>query len=248
MKKAILLTLVCAFVIGQSYGQEPTRLKNRLSSLSFTVSPFSETLKNLSFENLQSMIIDPGRQINMEGFRNAQSFTTTMTGENINIRMGFAKPLSDRLLAEFQLGVSVQTYGELLLDYENLDAQENRFISWCYLHNRIGISAGYMLRTYGNRSSFVFGPSGTVSKSFNDNIIFFGSDFVPLSEMATRSVTITNLHLEFNYSYRIIDAFALKLGGRYGATYFITSDDENSIGSNFSLNFGFEYQFFRNKF
>jgi len=253
MKKISLLTLFLFAVTIHVSAQAPWKAqKRKLSSLSLTVSPFSETLSGLSQIDILGMVEDPSDRIDMEGFEKASGFTTTMTGENINIKLGFAKQVRNNLLAELQVGFSAQTYGELVLDYNNngqTGDESFSSIGLCYMHNRAGLSLGYKLRGYGGRSSFSFGPTITGAKTFNDLVLYIGGTNANGEVIVdARSATITKFNFDIDYAFRIVDNLALNLGGTYGYTYFISQNIENSLGNNYSLNIGFEYQFFRRKF
>ena len=247
MKRTNLLILLLLLSTAQLVAQTSWKAqKRKLSSLSFTVSPFSESLSGLSQTDILGLIKDPADRMNMDGFQKASSFNTEMTGEFVNLKLGFAKEIKPFLLAELQVGLTAQTYGELILDYYKPDADETEFVGLCYMHNRIGLTAGYKLRKYSDRSSFSFGPTGTVAKTFNDLVIYMGGgSSVPTDNVEARSSTITNLHFEIDYAYRIFNNLALNVGGKYGVAYFISANNENSIGNNYSLNLGLEYQFFR---
>lgn len=255
MKKISLLALFLFVATLNVSAQVSWKLqKKKLSSLSFTLSPFSETLIGLSKQDVLGLIKNPNDRIDLTGFVKSGSFTTEMTGASFDLKVGLAKQLRNNLLTELQFGLSTQAASELILDYNyagDLPPNFNSFssVGLCYMHNRLGLSVGYKLRGYGNRSSFSFGPSVTGAKTFNDLVIFLGgTNANGESTVSAKSSTITNFHIEMDYSYRLVGNLAINLGGRYGYTYFISPNNENSFGNNYSMNFGFEYQFFRNKF
>ncbi|MEL6560624.1 MAG: hypothetical protein AAFQ94_20700 [Bacteroidota bacterium] len=147
----------------------------------------------------------------------------------------------------------MQAASELVLDYNYVGDSPTgnegfTYVGLCYMHNRLGLSVGYKLRGYGNRSSFSIGPSFTAGQTFNDIVIFLGgTNASGEGSVEARSSTITNLRVDLAYSYRIIDNIAINIGARYGYTYFISPYNQNSFGNNYGMSFGFEYQFFRNK-
>ena len=249
--KQLNLILLILFLMGtQTMAQAQWKAQKRqLSSVSLTVSPFSESLFGLSQSDIMSMIKDPADRLDMTGFEKSSTFNTAMTGEYVNLKLGFARQIRSGLLAEVEVGITAQTYGELMLDYEINNSGEYEYLSLCYMNNRVGVTGGYKLRTYGRRSSFSFGPSATVAKTFDDVVIFLngGSQFGDDNTVDARSSTVTNINFEVDYGFRLFDNLALTAGGRYGATYFISSNNSNSLGHNYNLSLGLEYQFFRNR-
>ncbi|MGB3466931.1 MAG: hypothetical protein WBA74_16750 [Cyclobacteriaceae bacterium] len=258
MKKISLLSLVFCLIAFAVSAQAPWRSQKRqVSSISFSLSPFSERLAGLSKDDILGLIKDPNDRLDMSGFTKANYFSTEMTGANINFGLGFARPIRTNLLEEVQIGLSMQTGGELVLDYNSIEESSedpfnqpfNNTIGLCYMSNRIGLSLGYKLKGYSRKSSITFGPSVTAAKTFNDVVIFLGGSSPNGEDMVdARSSTVTNFHFEMDYTHKLIENLALKIGGRYGYTYFISPNNENSLGTNWSMGFGLEYQFFRNKF
>lgn len=253
MKKLSLLTLFLFVLMFEVSAQAPWKAqKKQFSALSLSISPFSETLVGLSHKDVLGLIEDPGDRLDMTGFTKASSFTTQMIGATSDIKIGLAKNVRTNLLAELELGLSMQTASELVLDYNYIGDSPTgnegfTDIGLCYMHNRIGLSVGYKLRGYGDRSSFSIGPNLTAGKTFNDIVIFLGgTNASGEGSVDARSSTITNLRIDMAYSYRVIDNIALSIGARYGYTYFISPYNKNSLGNNYGISLGFEYQFFRN--
>ena len=255
MKKLSLLTLFFIASVLSVSAQAPWKAqKKKLSSISVSVSPFSETLVGLSHEDVLGLIEDPGDRLDMTGFGKADYFTTELVGASFDVKVGFAKQIRKNLLSEVQIGLSTQAASELVLDYNYLGSQPQDFdavssVGLCYMHNRLGVSAGYRLRGYGRKSSFSIGPSFSGAKTFNDVVIFLGgTNANGESSVDARSSTVTRLDVNIDYSHKIAGNLAFNLGARYGYTYFISPYNENSFGNNYGMSLGFEYQFFRNKF
>lgn len=251
MKRIIILLTLLSVAGTQTMAQSSWKAQKRqLSSMSFTVANFSESLFGLSQADIMGMISNPADRINMDDFRKADYFNTAMTGAYVNLNVGVAKQIRPGLLSELQLGVALQTNGELMLDYEAGDWRdaEYEYLSLCYMNNRVGVSAGYKLRKLGRRSSFSYGPSVSLSKTFDDVVIFLGSSSrIGLDDtVEASSSTVSNINFAIDYGYRVVGNLALNIGATYGATYFMSSTNSNSLGHNYNISFGLEYQFFRN--
>lgn len=257
MKKISLFSLIFCLATLTAMAQSPWRAQKRqVTSLSFSLSPFSEKLAGLSKNDVLGMIKDPADRIDMTGFSKSDYFSTEMTGGNFNMTMGIGREMRNNLLEEIQIGLTMQTGGELVLDYQYVEENPEdpnsypiyNSIGLCYMSNRIGLSFGYKLKGYSKKSSFTFGPSVTAAKTFNDVVIFLGGRS-PQGEQSVdaTSATITNFHFEIDYTHKIVENLGLKFGGRYGYTYFISPNNDNSFGTNYSFGFGLEYQFFRGR-
>ncbi|MEO1050681.1 MAG: hypothetical protein AAFX87_08640 [Bacteroidota bacterium] len=261
MKKVYLLltgVITCVF-ISNSFAQQipPEKTKKwHLSTIGLNIGGSSHNYPNLTYQGLQTLAKDARvDQVDMSGMVRSPYFAAVMSGGVIGGYVGFSKDISHKWQAEKRFKANVYTFGEVVVEYQNLDNNTYESVGWCLMNNRLELEASYLFRRAGNRSSITMGPSLGAGTSFNDILIFLGSSdrisnnngFESGEEFKLRSTKFLTASVDFQYAFRLVDKLALTFDTRFGLGRHLTGEREHDFTSTmFSTSVGFEYQFFRN--
>ena len=217
----------------------------KLDGVELRYSAASNLIPNLDYDDIYSLVRDKEQfNVDMRDFVETSFSRADFAIERLGVHLTLNKPTktSHRWFHEWQVGIDVDTFAEVLLEYENI--QTNEYLGWCLLNYRISFQASRLIRYSWNKWSAFGGLSTRLTTTFNDEVILFDSEDAASSAMQTKaeSVQFLMFYGKLGGAFQLHRRVSLNVAFTYGAGKFMKDfKAEHTVTQALEGSFGVKY-------